>query len=81
MFIQIIFELLIFKVRHEIGPVATPDLILNVRALPKTRSGKIIRRVLAKIACGEKSNFGDISTMTDETIIQHLIDIRMEHSG
>nr|XP_027195364.1 acetyl-coenzyme A synthetase, cytoplasmic-like isoform X2 [Dermatophagoides pteronyssinus] len=69
------------QVRHEIGPVATPDLILNVRALPKTRSGKIIRRVLAKIACGEKSNFGDISTMTDETIIQHLIDIRMEHSG
>ncbi|OTF71482.1 hypothetical protein BLA29_010662 [Euroglyphus maynei] len=68
-------------VRHEIGPVATPDLILNVRALPKTRSGKIIRRILAKIARGEKTDFGDISTLTDETIIDHLIEIRMAHSG
>lgn len=65
-------------VRNTIGPVATPDLFLAVRGLPKTRSGKILRRVLGKIARGE-SDFGDISTITDETIIEDLIAVRREH--
>lgn len=68
-----------FQVRRTIGPVATPDLMLAVRGLPKTRSGKIIRRVLGKIARGEK-DFGDISTITDETIIDHLIEARIAKS-
>ncbi|KPM10316.1 acetyl-coenzyme A synthetase, cytoplasmic-like protein [Sarcoptes scabiei] len=62
-------------VRKEIGPVATPDLIINVQALPKTRSGKIMRRILAKIACNQ-NDFGDISTITDEKIIDDLIRAR-----
>lgn len=66
------------KVRKKIGPLATPDLILVVRGLPKTRSGKILRRVLAKIARGE-SDFGDISTITDETIIDDLVAARRQH--
>ncbi len=59
--------------------MATPDLMLAVRGLPKTRSGKIMRRVLGKIARGEQ-DFGDISTITDETIIDHLIEARMAKS-
>lgn len=59
--------------------MATPDLIMNVRALPKTRSGKIMRRILAKIASGKQKEFGDISTITDETIIKHLIEVRSKY--
>lgn len=70
---------LFILVRKTIGPVATPDLMLAVRGLPKTRSGKIMRRVLGKIARGEQ-DFGDISTITDETIIDHLIEARIAKS-
>jgi len=53
--------------------------MLAVRGLPKTRSGKIMRRVLGKIARGER-DFGDISTITDETIIGDLIEARLAKS-
>jgi hypothetical protein len=52
-------------VRHEIGPIATPDVIHFSPGLPKTRSGKIMRRILRKIAEGDTSNLGDISTLAD----------------
>lgn len=65
---------LIRHVRKEIGPVATPDVIHWAPALPKTRSGKIMRRILRKIAEKDYENFGDISTLADPTVVQSLID-------
>ncbi|KAJ1619274.1 acetyl-CoA synthetase [Pavlovales sp. CCMP2436] len=61
-------------VRTHIGGIATPEVIVCVPGLPKTRSGKIMRRILRKIACGEAESLGDISTMADPTIVQVLID-------
>ena len=61
------------QVRSIIGPIATPDKIQFAEALPKTRSGKIMRRVLAKIASGDTTNLGDTSTLTDEAVIEDLI--------
>jgi acetyl-CoA synthetase len=60
-------------VRHEIGPIATPDLIQFAPGLPKTRSGKIMRRILRKIAENEFSNLGDTSTLADPTVVDDLI--------
>jgi acetyl-CoA synthetase len=60
-------------VRNIIGPIATPDKIQFAEALPKTRSGKIMRRVLAKIAAGDITNLGDTSTLTDEAVLEDLI--------
>jgi acetyl-CoA synthetase len=60
------------KVRDKIGPIATPEKIQLAQALPKTRSGKIMRRILRKIAAGE-TDFGDISTMADESVLASLI--------
>ena len=60
-------------VRTEIGPVATPDVIHWAPGLPKTRSGKIMRRILRKIAEGEVDNFGDISTLAEPAVVQQLI--------
>ena len=60
-------------VRTEIGPVATPDVIHWAPGLPKTRSGKIMRRILRKIAEGEVDDFGDISTLAEPGVVQHLI--------
>ena len=62
-----------YLVREKIGAFATPEIIQLAPALPKTRSGKIMRRVLRKIAAGA-SDFGDISTLADETVIQLLLD-------
>lgn len=56
-----------------IGPIAKPDKIQFVTGLPKTRSGKIMRRILRKIAEGEKSNFGDISTLLDPSVVEKII--------
>ncbi len=69
---------LIKHVRKEIGPIATPDRLQFARALPKTRSGKIMRRILRKIAEGitDKSTLGDTSTLADPTIVDTLIDGR-----
>jgi len=65
------------QVRRIIGPIATPDRIQFADALPKTRSGKIMRRVLAKIAAGDIDNLGDTTTLTDETVIADLIRSRL----
>ncbi|MDP2180964.1 MAG: acetate--CoA ligase [Actinomycetota bacterium] len=65
-------------VRQEIGPIATPDQIHLVPELPKTRSGKIMRRILRKIAAGETdmSAFGDISTLADPSIVKIIVETR-----
>ena len=64
---------LLGHVRKEIGPIATPDKIHFADALPKTRSGKIMRRILRKIAEGETGNLGDTSTLADPSIVEDLI--------
>jgi acetyl-CoA synthetase len=64
---------LIQWVRHEIGPIATPDIIQFAPALPKTRSGKIMRRILRKIAEGDVSNLGDTSTLADPGVVDQLV--------
>ena len=61
------------KVREIIGPHATPDMIKFTPALPKTRSGKIMRRILRKIAEGDVDNLGDISTLADPSVVDHLL--------
>ena len=60
-------------VRHEIGPIATPDNIQIVPNLPKTRSGKIMRRILRKIAAGDTDDLGDVSTLAEPGIVDVLI--------
>ena len=57
-----------------IGPIAKPEKIQLVPGLPKTRSGKIMRRILRKIACGEKSDFGDISTLLNPEIVREIVE-------
>ncbi|MNF71275.1 Acetyl-coenzyme A synthetase [compost metagenome] len=69
-------ELLAY-VSKEIGSFAKPDLIQWAPALPKTRSGKIMRRILRKIACNELDNLGDTSTLADPSVVQGLIDKRL----
>jgi acetyl-CoA synthetase len=61
------------QVRKEIGPIATPDKIQFTPALPKTRSGKIMRRILRKIAEGDLDNIGDISTLADPSVVDQLL--------
>jgi acetyl-CoA synthetase len=63
-------------VRREIGPIATPDVIQFAPGLPKTRSGKIMRRILRKIAENEVDNLGDISTLADPSVVAVLVDSR-----
>jgi acetyl-CoA synthetase len=62
------------QVRHAIGPIATPDRIQVVSGLPKTRSGKIMRRILRKIAAGEYHELGDITTLADPSVVEKLVD-------
>ncbi|MBW7851842.1 MAG: acetate--CoA ligase [Rhodospirillales bacterium] len=64
-------------VRKEIGPIATPDLIQWAPGLPKTRSGKIMRRILRKIAANEYDSLGDTSTLADPAVVDDLVDNRM----
>ncbi|WP_105903407.1 acetate--CoA ligase [Vibrio gangliei] len=61
-------------VRKEIGPIATPDVLHWTDSLPKTRSGKIMRRILRKIATGDTSNLGDTSTLADPSVVDKLIE-------
>jgi len=68
-------------VRKEIGPIASPDLIQFAPGLPKTRSGKIMRRILRKIAEDDFSNLGDISTLADPTVVDDLIQNRQNKSS
>jgi acetyl-CoA synthetase len=63
---------IIAEVNKEIGPIAKPDKIQIVSGLPKTRSGKIMRRILRKIAEGEVSNLGDISTLLDPNVVEEI---------
>ena len=60
-------------VRKEIGPIATPDLIQFAPGLPKTRSGKIMRRILRKIAANEHNELGDVSTLADPLVVENLV--------
>ena len=63
-------------VRAEIGAIATPDLLQWAPGLPKTRSGKIMRRILRKIAADDFSNLGDTSTLADPSVVEELIENR-----
>ena len=63
-------------VRREIGPIATPDVIQWAPGLPKTRSGKIMRRILRKIAENEIGALGDISTLADPSVVEDLVQNR-----
>ncbi len=68
---------LIQKVRDIIGAIATPDYIQWADALPKTRSGKIMRRLLRKIACNDLADLGDTTTLDDPKVVEHLIQGRL----
>jgi len=72
---------LVAHVRKEIGPIATPEVIQFADGLPKTRSGKIMRRILRKIAAGQIEDFGDTSTLADPTVITSLVDGKKELLG
>jgi acetyl-CoA synthetase len=67
---------LVAWVRKEIGPIASPDLIQFSPGLPKTRSGKIMRRILRKIAEDSFDSLGDTSTLADPTVVDDLIENR-----
>ncbi len=67
---------LVAWVRHEIGPIATPDAVHFAPGLPKTRSGKIMRRILRKIAENDLGSLGDTSTLADPQVVEALIDTR-----
>ncbi|MEP6148165.1 MAG: AMP-binding protein, partial [Nisaea sp.] len=68
---------LVTWVRKEIGPIASPDLIQWAPGLPKTRSGKIMRRILRKIAANEQDSLGDTSTLAEPAVVDDLVDNRM----
>ena len=68
-------------VRKEIGPIASPDLIQFAPGLPKTRSGKIMRRILRKVAEDDFSNLGDISTLADPAVVEDLVQNRQNKSS
>jgi acetyl-CoA synthetase len=72
---------LVVWVRKEIGPIATPDLIQFSPGLPKTRSGKIMRRILRKIAEDDYGSLGDTSTLADPTVVEDLIDNRQNRKS
>jgi len=72
---------LVGQVRKEIGPIATIDVIQWTDGLPKTRSGKIMRRILKKIAAGKVDELGDTSTIADESVIDKLIEERVDISS
>ncbi|NMJ41181.1 acetate--CoA ligase [Roseomonas sp. JC162] len=71
---EVLRKELVAWVRKEIGPIATPDAIQWAPGLPKTRSGKIMRRILRKIAANETEGLGDTSTLADPGVVQELID-------
>ena len=68
---------LINTIREKIGPIATPDFIHFTDGLPKTRSGKIMRRILRKIAANEHDQLGDITTLADPSVVEKLINNRL----
>ncbi|MEM1306993.1 MAG: acetyl-coenzyme A synthetase, partial [Pseudomonadota bacterium] len=68
-------------VRQEIGPIASPDVIQFAPGLPKTRSGKIMRRILRKIAEDDFSNLGDTSTLAEPAVVDDLIENRQNRAS
>jgi len=68
---------LIMHVRKTVGPIATPEVIQFSAALPKTRSGKIMRRILRKVAAGDFEELGDTTTLADPTVVKKLIEARV----
>jgi acetyl-CoA synthetase len=71
---------LIQQVRNEIGAIASPDVIQWAPSLPKTRSGKIMRRILRNVAANELENLGDTSTLADPSVVDELVDNRANKS-
>jgi acetyl-CoA synthetase len=67
---------LVQHLRKEIGPIASPDIIQWAPGLPKTRSGKIMRRILRKVAANELENLGDTSTLADPAVVDDLVENR-----
>ena len=65
---------LVMQVRKSIGPFAAPKAIFIVEDLPKTRSGKIMRRILRKILSGEEDSLGDTSTLADPSVVDNIIE-------
>ena len=72
---------LVAQVRKDIGPIASPDKIQFAPGLPKTRSGKIMRRILRKIAEDDFSSLGDTSTLADPAVVDDLIENRQNKKG
>ena len=70
---------LVLQVRKSIGPFAAPKAIFIVDDLPKTRSGKIMRRILRKILSGEEDSLGDTSTLSDPSVVDKIIEIVKSH--
>ena len=64
-------------VRNDVGPIATPAKIQFADALPKTRSGKIMRRILKRIAAGKVDDLGDVTTLADPTVVETLVKERL----
>jgi acetyl-CoA synthetase len=71
---------LVSWVRQEISPIAAPDVLQWAPSLPKTRSGKIMRRILRKIAANEHDALGDVTTLADPTVVDELVDNRMNRA-
>lgn len=69
------------QVRQAIGPIATPDAVYVVPGLPKTRSGKIMRRILRQIAAGDYDDLGDVSTLADPAVVDQLVDQHRAAAG
>ena len=70
---------LVQTIRTKIGPIASPDFIHFTDGLPKTRSGKLMRRLLRKIASNEEDQLGDITTLADPSVVQKLIDNKLNN--
>jgi acetyl-CoA synthetase len=76
---EVLRKALMDQCRTEIGAIAKPDVIQWAPGLPKTRSGKIMRRILRKIAANELDNLGDTSTLADPSVVESLIAERSKH--
>ena len=63
--------------RNEVGPIASPEKIQWADALPKTRSGKIMRRILKRIAAGQIDDLGDVTTLADPSVVETLVRERL----
>jgi acetyl-CoA synthetase len=72
---------LVAWVRQEISPIAAPDLLQWAPGLPKTRSGKIMRRILRKIAANEHDALGDVTTLADPAVVDELVDNRVNRAS